>query len=149
MHICYEKEFLTIITTVDKWRSYLFHSIFIIRKDRQSLKYLLEQKISNPLQHKYLIKLLGFDYTIEYRQGKENVLADAFSRRGPSEGTSSAITLLKPTWIKELHSNYEGDMLVSQVITEKRSCPYNLSLYDYVGGVTKFKGELMWGQPMT
>lgn len=68
----YEKEFLAIIIEVDKWRSYLLHAPFIIRMDQKSLKYLLEQMLSPPLQHRYLTKLLGFDYTIKYKKGVDN-----------------------------------------------------------------------------
>lgn len=35
--------------------------------------------------------------------------------------------------------------MVSQIITEKLSCPYNLSLYDYVRGMNKYKGKLYLG----
>lgn len=48
----YEKEFLAIILAVQKWRAYLICGTFIIRTDQKSLKHLLEQKISTPLQHK-------------------------------------------------------------------------------------------------
>lgn len=65
----YEKEFLAILLAVEKWRVYLLHASFIIRTDQKSLKYLLEQKVSTPLQHRYLTKLWGFDYQIEYKKG--------------------------------------------------------------------------------
>lgn len=125
----YEKEFKAILSAVEKWRSYLLHGPFIIKTDQQSLKYLLEQKVSTPLQHKYLTKLLGFDYCIEYRKGKENLAADALSRREDIASGCATLTLLKPAWVEELQNNYEGDLRVPQVMTESLSYFYNLSLY--------------------
>lgn len=53
---------------------------FVIKADHISLKYLLEQRLTHALQHKSLCKLLGLDYTIEYKKGVENKAADALSR---------------------------------------------------------------------
>jgi len=39
----------------------------------------LEQKISTPSQSKLLPKLLGLDYDIVYKKGKENTVADSLS----------------------------------------------------------------------
>ena len=55
---------------------------FIIKTNQQSLKYLLHQRISTPLQHKWLSELLGYAFVVEYNKGSENVKADALSRRG-------------------------------------------------------------------
>ena len=33
-----------------------------------------------PKHHQYLSKLLGFGFTIVYKLGKENIMADALSR---------------------------------------------------------------------
>lgn len=57
----YEKEFLAILLAVQKWRSYLVCGTFVIRTDQKSLKHLLEQKITTPLQHKYMAKLMGYN----------------------------------------------------------------------------------------
>ncbi|KAL3509375.1 hypothetical protein ACH5RR_028776 [Cinchona calisaya] len=77
----YEKELLSLITAVRKWRHYLLGNHLIIRTEHQSLKYLIEQRISIPFQQRWLTKLLGLDYEIQYKKGKENVVVDALSRR--------------------------------------------------------------------
>lgn len=56
----YEKEFLAILLAVEKWRSYLLHAPFI-RTDQRSLKFLVDHKISSPVQHKYMTKLLDWN----------------------------------------------------------------------------------------
>ena len=72
---------------------------FIIKTDQQSLKYLLHQRIGTPLQQKWLSKLMGYAFVVEYKKGSENVVADALSRRG--EVTVSEVVL-------DSHDEFEG-----------------------------------------
>lgn len=60
----YEKEFLAILLSVAKWKHYLSSRPFVIKTDHESLKYLLEQKITTAIQQKGMYKLMGLDYTI-------------------------------------------------------------------------------------
>ena len=76
----YEKGLLAIIFAVSKWSQYLVEGRFTIRTDHQSLKYLLEQRFSNSLQQKWLSKLMGYDFDIVYKRGKEKVCVGGFSR---------------------------------------------------------------------
>ena len=76
----YEKEMLAIIKAIKKWRPYLLGKPFTVRTDHKSLKYLLEQRITTPAQTRWLPKLLGYDYKIEYKRGPENQGADSLSR---------------------------------------------------------------------
>lgn len=75
-----QKEILAVVFGVQKWRPYLLGRHFKICTDHFSLKYLLEQCIPTPMQHKWLTKLIGYDFEISYRSGKENNVADALSR---------------------------------------------------------------------
>lgn len=45
--------------------------------DHYSLKILLEQKVLNPPQQHWYSKLLGFSFSVEYRLGHWNIVADA------------------------------------------------------------------------
>ncbi|KAJ3687882.1 hypothetical protein LUZ61_017046 [Rhynchospora tenuis] len=77
----YEKEFLALLTAVQKWKHYLIGGPFIIKTDQIALKHLLEQRVNHAMQHKGLCKLMGLDYKIEYKRGVDNKVADALSRR--------------------------------------------------------------------
>ncbi|MCH93889.1 enzymatic polyprotein, partial [Trifolium medium] len=76
----YLREFRAITEALAKFRHYLLGHKFIIRTDQQSLKSLLDQTLQTPEQQAWLHKFIGFDFTIEYKPGKENLAADALSR---------------------------------------------------------------------
>ena len=90
----YEKELLALVTAVRKWRLYLFGKPFVIKTDHQSLKYLLEQRIGTPMQQRWITKLLGYSFLIDYKKGKENVVADALSKQGEKDQSDSETVLL-------------------------------------------------------
>lgn len=77
----YDKEMFAILFAIEKWRPYLIGNSFTILTDHQTLKHLLDQRISTPSQHKWLAKLLGYDYKIEYRAGHLNTVPDLLSRQ--------------------------------------------------------------------
>lgn len=142
----YEKELLAILLAVTKWRSYLLHSTFVIRTDQRSLKFLLEQKLSTPLQHRYLTKLLGFDYQIEYKRGVENKVADALSRANAvGERRTATAVALQPMWVTELVQSYQQDQELGNLIAELVSFPFHVSFYTYTDGLLWFKGRLVVG----
>jgi hypothetical protein len=76
----YDKELLSLVSAVQKWRPYLLGHPFRVKTDQQALKYLLEQKVATVPQQRWISKLMGYDFTIEYKRGTENRVADALSR---------------------------------------------------------------------
>ncbi|KAL2232583.1 UNVERIFIED_CONTAM: putative mitochondrial protein [Sesamum indicum] len=135
----YEKEFLALLLAVTKWRHYLQDRQFIIKTDQRSLKHILDQRLDSILQHRWVSKLLGLNYEVQYKKGSENRAADALSRleHGETELASNAITTQIPVWIQEVQSSYEGNTLFQTInqakIVEGGSYPD----YNYSSGLLK------------
>ena len=55
-------------------------SRFKIKTSHNNLKYFLEQKELNERQQKWVNKVQAYDFEIEYVKGKNNVVADAYSK---------------------------------------------------------------------
>lgn len=66
---------------VHHWRPYLWGRVFLIRTNHYSLNFLLDQCLSAISQHTWLSKLFGYDFSVEFHPGRQNVAADALSRR--------------------------------------------------------------------
>lgn len=58
---------------------------FVVWTDQQSLKHLLNQKVGTLMHRKWIIKLLGFDFVVEYKKCTRNRVADALSRKDKVE----------------------------------------------------------------
>lgn len=78
-----------------------------------SLKYITEQRVTEELQHKLLLKLLELDYVVEFKKGKENTIVDALSRIFLSLMSMSTIT---PKWIEEVQKNYVTDPVTKELL---------------------------------
>lgn len=77
----YHKELYAIVEVVQKWRQYLLSREFLIRSDLRSLKELLSRVVQSPDQQFYVRNLMGFKFSIEYKTGTTNKVADALSRQ--------------------------------------------------------------------
>lgn len=76
----YEKKFLALNMAVEKWRPYLQRQEFIIKTDHKSLSYLNEQNLHSDMQRKAMTRMMGLQFKVVYKQGKENMAVDALSR---------------------------------------------------------------------
>ena len=71
---------MVIVFAVLKCKHYLMGRRFLVRTDKRSLKHLLEQWEINGDYQKRMMKLMAFDFVIEYNLGKNNNVADTLSR---------------------------------------------------------------------
>ena len=113
----YERELWALIHAVHKWITYIFGDQIIIKMDHQSLKYLLEQKVTTMLQQKWLTKLMGFNYTIAYKKGVKNNEVDALSIKGLNDAELATIYIVQSGWLADIRDSWIGDELAQQVMT--------------------------------
>ena len=114
----YVRELYVVTEAVKKWRQYLLGRKFCIYTDQQSLKHLLTQVVQTPEQYKWATKLIGYDFEIRYKPGKENAVADALSRIPTVE--ILAVSFSDPKWTVELRKFYvtaEGKHLVQRCLS--------------------------------
>jgi hypothetical protein len=84
-----ELECLAIKWAIEKFHDYLYGSKFIVRTDHAPLMWLNENKCLTSRRMRWALSLQNYSFDIEYVKGKENFLADVFSRY-PSSGENSA-----------------------------------------------------------
>lgn len=145
----YEKECLAILCAVDQWRAYIQHAEFIIRTDQKSLIHLEDQRLSTPWQYKALTKLMGLQFKIIYKKGRDNNAADALSRRSDFAADNEqveayAVTTARPIWLEQLGAGYQTDTqakeLLSQIALGQKKDHVTV-----VNGVIRYKGRIYLG----
>ena len=77
----HEQELLAIVCALKEWRHYLHGEPFTVLTDHNSLQHFQTQPSLSRRQVRWSEFLSEFDFTIKYQKGKDNVVADALSRR--------------------------------------------------------------------
>ena len=77
----YDKELYALVRTLQTWQHYLWPREFIIHSDHEALKHIRTQTNLNRRHAKWVEFIESFPYIIKHKNGKENVIADALSRR--------------------------------------------------------------------
>ncbi|KAL5575524.1 hypothetical protein UlMin_017223 [Ulmus minor] len=63
----YERELMAIVLAVQKWRHFLLGRHFIIRTNQQSIRFIVDQWLVAPDQIRWVVKLLGYDFEVQYK----------------------------------------------------------------------------------
>ena len=77
----YDKEQYALVCVLETWQHYLGPKEFIIHSDHEALKCLKGQAKLNYKHAKWVEFIESFPYIVKYKKGKENVIADALSRK--------------------------------------------------------------------
>ncbi|GAA0169205.1 hypothetical protein LIER_40718 [Lithospermum erythrorhizon] len=134
---------MAVILAITKWKHYLMNNKFVIKTDQQSLKHLLEQKVTIYLQQKAVARLLGLYYVIQYKRGKENMVADALSRIHHEESHLSSITTIQPSWMTEVAKTYRLDTKIQHIVVALVLSPDSHPGYVYKNGLVRYKGKIL------
>lgn len=83
------------------------------------------------MQQKGMLRLMGLNYTIVYKQGRENIVADALSRKEVEEGMVLSASAVKLEWAVEVTESYKSDphseALIDKLSLNQGCCkPYTL-----------------------
>ena len=108
----YEKEAMAILEALKKWRHYFLGNKLLIKTDQSSLKYIASQRLLEGIQHKLMLKLLEFDFTVDYKKGSDNTTEHAISRQfQPEENMNQttpvtdnclAVSIAVPAWTLDI-----------------------------------------------
>lgn len=140
-----EKEMLAIIHAVNTFRHYITRYEVLVHTDHSTIRYLMNKPITNGRITKWLLLLQEFNITILDRPGKENQVADYFSRLQnlgevvQVEGSFPdehllAISVLTP-WYADL-ANYLSTRKVSPSFSskEKKRLIKQSARYSWING---------------
>jgi hypothetical protein len=139
----YEKEMMAILHTLKKWHPYLIGTHFKVKTDHDSIKYFLEQRLSSKEQQKCVTKILGYDFEIVYKKGKQNVVADALSRKYEDvEAFLCAISIIQPDWIIEAREEWKNDEKVWTLIQRLQQDSSELHTFTWKNDSLWYKDRL-------
>ena len=116
-----------------KFRQYLVGNKFVVKIDHNNLRYFLTPKDLNERKQKWVSKTQSFEFYIEYVKGKNNVIADALSRR-----PSISLMDVAENWKDTLEVEYAKD---------KFSCEFfygtnHDDMYKVLEGIINYKDRI-------
>ena len=93
-YACIERELLAIVFGIQRFHTYLYGRSFHVVTDHKPLIEIVNKPLTSapPLLQRMLIKLQGYNFTIEHRPGKDNPLAGGLSRL-PNPNNKTTIDL--------------------------------------------------------
>jgi hypothetical protein len=101
----HERELLAIIHALKVWRHYLEGRKFTVVTDHNSLQFIHVQPTLSKRQAGWLDLLQEFDFTVTYKPGKANVVADALSRSLHLISSSVAVSSVR----ERIKTGYTSD----------------------------------------
>lgn len=131
----HEQEELAIVCALKEWRHYLGGAKLsvVVLTDHKSLRHLQTQPNLSARQARWTEFLSQFDFEIIYQQGKDNIVADALSRRRDHKNmkneqvNSVAVSTSgnRNELVEEIKSAYSKDKLCKKLLVKCRS-PFRL-----------------------
>ncbi len=85
-----ECEMLAIVFGAEKFHTFVYGQPFLIESDHKPLEAIAQKKLADtPARlQRMLLCIQGYDYTLQYKPGKEMLIADALSQYDPLPGSN-------------------------------------------------------------
>lgn len=139
----YKKELIAVVFAVQKWRHYLMGRRFVVRTDQQSLHFLFEQREVCMEHQRWVFKLMGFSFDIQYKPGAVNKIVDALSREYVSQTElASLVTACVIRWTYFI-PQIQQDPFIQQLqgdISRGAAVPKG---YEVEQGILRYKGRIV------
>jgi hypothetical protein len=103
----------------------------------------LEQQLSSPEQNKWLTKMLGYDYEIIYKKGKDNIVAYAFFRKHKEDDSLFDLSLPVLYWIEEVCQEWLMHYTTSKLIQHLQEDPNPPTFYTWKDNILRYKDFLV------
>lgn len=111
---------------------------FVVRTNQRALKYLLEQRVIQPQYQRWIIKLLGYQFEVQYHPGQDNKVADALSRITPSP----QLTRLEVPLVIDVEVIFD-DSKLTKIIAKLQTDANFVSYYSLQHGTMYYKSRLV------
>ncbi len=119
----HEQELLAVVCALKEWRHYLHGQPFTVLTDHNSLQHFQSQPHLSRRQVRWSEFFAEFTFTINYTKGKDNVVADALSRRkdhANQQLSIAAVSSVSPasTLLSAIRLAYQQDPICAAILQE-------------------------------
>lgn len=124
----------------------LFSGKIIYHQDRSlEPQVFIRAKLTTLSQYTWLAKLIELDYTIIYKKGAENRVADALSRVSNQELQYMAFSMASSELLKQMRHRWESDFKLQQLVQKLKNGEVTKPYYAWQNNMLRIKGRLMVG----
>jgi len=115
---------------------------FTILTDHKSIRELMTQVIQTLEQHYYLSKLLGYDYSIQYKSGITNVVANALLRAHSPVEELLFLSIPQLDFLNDIKQSLEANLEFQQLTKSIQDSPTAHPDHTLYNGLILFKGRI-------
>lgn len=134
---------MAVCLAVQKWKYYLLGRHFIVRTDQQSLRHITQQnEVGNDYQ-KWVSKLLGYSFEVQFKHGRSNLVADALSHKSVGEIMLGALLVTTGWDWLELDRAVNAEPVLRRIIDDIGQGKTQLEGFAVVDGRLMCRGRVV------